>query len=62
MFKIIAFYLDFDGAKNIYVLQVLNLGFGGCWRLLIGVRDLDLYLDMVTGLQYTHSPNFGSLS
>ena len=27
-------YLDFEGAKNINVLEVLILGFGGCWRFL----------------------------
>ena len=38
----------------------------GLWRtqewVLAGVWHLDLNLDMVTGLWYTHDPNFGSLS
>ena len=29
MIPIIAFYLDFEGAKNIYVLKVFIWGFGG---------------------------------
>ena len=48
-------YLDFEGAKNIYVLNVPILGFWGCWHLNLG-------LDMVTGLLYTLTLNFGSLS
>ena len=54
-----ALYLDFDGAKNIYVLQVLIWGFGGCWRFLTRVWHPDIDLDMVTGLWYTHVQNFG---
>ena len=62
MLQILALYLDFGGAKNIHVLKVLIWGLGGRWRFLTGVwhQDLDLY--MVTGLWYTHDPNFGSLS
>ena len=30
MFQILALYLDFEGAKNINVLQVIIYGFGGC--------------------------------
>ena len=59
---ILALYLDFEGEKNIHVLKVLIWGFGGHWRLLIVVWDLDLDLDMVTGLWYTHVLIFGSLS
>ena len=33
----LALYLDFEGAKNIYVLEVLIWGFGGHWRFLTGV-------------------------
>ena len=47
---ILALYLDFEGVKNIHVLQVLIWGFGGCWKFLTGVRHLDIDLDMVTGL------------
>ena len=49
MIRILALYLDFEGAKNIHVLQVLIRGFGGCWRFLTGVWHPDIDLDMVTG-------------
>merc|ERR1712081_154200 len=62
IFRISALYLDFEGAKNTHVLQVLIWGFGGHWRLLTGVWHLDLDLDLVTGLLYNHDINFGSLS
>ena len=48
--QILALYIDLEGAKNIHVLQVLIWGFDGGWRLLTGVRYLDLDLDMVTDL------------
>ena len=48
--KILAPYIDFEGAKNTHFLKVLIWGFGGCWRFLTGVWHLDLDLDMVTGL------------
>ena len=47
MIQILALYLDFEGAKNIHVLQVLIWGFGGCWRFLTGVYHLEIDLDMV---------------
>ena len=50
MIQILALHLDFKGAKKIYVLYVLILGFGGGCRVLTGVWHLDLDLDMVTGL------------
>ena len=50
MIQIWALYLDFEGAKNIHILEVLILGFGGRWRFLTGVWHLYLDLDMVTGL------------
>ena len=62
MFRILALYLDSEGAKHIHVLHVLILGFGGCWRFLTGVWHLDLDLDLVTGLWYTHDLTFSSLS
>ena len=62
IFRILAFYLAFEGAKNIYVLWLMIWGFGGGWRFLTGVWHLDLDLDMVTGLWYTHIPNFGPLN
>jgi len=37
IFKNFALYLDFGGAKNIHLFQVLVWGFGGIWNL-----DLDL--------------------
>ena len=45
MIQIWALYLEFEGAKNIYVLEVLIWGFGGRWRFLTGVWHLDLDLD-----------------
>ena len=38
----LAFFLDFEGAKNIHVHKVLICHFGGCWRFLSGVWHLDL--------------------
>ena len=49
MIQILALYLDFEGAKNIHVLKVLIWGFGGRWRFLTGVWNLDIDLDMVPG-------------
>ena len=54
--QILALYLDFEGAENIYVHLVIIWGFGGCWRFLTGVWHLDLDLDMVMG------PGFGLCS
>ena len=48
--KNLALYLDYEGAKNIHVLKVLILGFGGHWRLLTGVLHPDIDWDMVNGL------------
>ena len=62
MTQILALYLDFKGAKNVHVLQVLISGFGGRWRFLTGVWHPDIDLDTVTGLWYTPIPKFGSLS
>ena len=42
MFRILALYLDFEGAKNLPVLKVLIQGFGGCWRFQTEVWHLDL--------------------
>ena len=42
MIQILALYLDFEGAKNIHVLEVLIWSFWGCWRFLSGVWHLDL--------------------
>ena len=60
MVQIWALYLNFEGTKTINVLEVLIWGFGGCRMFLTGVWYLSLCLDMVTGLSYTHVPNFGS--
>ena len=62
MIQIWALYLDFEGAKNIHVLQVLIWGFEGFWMFLTGVWHVDHDLDMVTGLLYIYDPTFGSLS
>ena len=56
IFKILALYLDFEGAKNIHVLSVLFMDFDGGWRYLTEVWHLDL--DMVISLYYTHIPNY----
>ena len=50
MFLILAFYLNFEGAKKIHVLYVLIRGSGSHWSFLTGVCHLDLDLDMVTGV------------
>ena len=50
MIQIVALYLNFEGEKNIHVLEVLIWGFGGRWRFLTGDWHLDFDLDMVTGL------------
>merc|ERR1711954_293590 len=47
MIQILALYLDFEGAKNIHVLQVLIWSFGGCWRFLTCVWHPDIDSDMV---------------
>ena len=57
-----ALYLEYKGAKNIHVFQVLIWVFGDGWWLLNGVRNLDLHFNIVNGLLYTYIPNFGSLS
>ena len=62
MFRILALYLDFIYAKNIYATEVLMWSFRGRLMLLTGVWHLVLDFDIVTGLCYTHVPNFGSLS
>ena len=62
IFQIVALYLDYEGSKNIYVFQVLSWDFAGDWRFLNETWHHDLDLDIVVGLWYTHSPNFGSLS
>ena len=49
MFRIWHFYFDFEGVKNINVLQVLISGFECCWKFLIRLWHFDLDLNMVTG-------------
>ena len=48
MIRIFALYVDFEGAKNINVLQVLIWGFGGRWRFVTGVWHPDLDFEVVT--------------
>ena len=62
MMHILCLYLDFEGAKVIHVLKVLTWGFEGRWMFLTEVWNLDLDFDIVTGLPYTHIPNFCSPS
>ena len=62
LIQILFLYVDFKGAKNIYVLKVLIWSFGRCWRFLAGVWHHDLHWCMVSGLWYTHDTNFDSLS
>ena len=62
IFQIWALDHEFEGLKNIHVLQVLIWGFGERWRFLTGIWHPDIDLDIVTGLWYNHIPNFGSLS
>ena len=50
IFQILALYLDFEGAKKIHVLQLLVWRFGGKWRFLTGIWNLEIDLDKVTGL------------
>ena len=50
IFQLLDLYLDFEGAKNILVHNVLIWGFGGRLRLLTGIWYLDLDLDIVLGL------------
>ena len=59
MIQILALYGDFEGAKNIHVLKVIIWSFGGHWRFLTGVWQLDLDYDMVTYLMYNIVPKFG---
>ena len=61
IFRILALNLNFEGAKSIHVLKVLIWDSGGCQRFLTKVSHLDLNLDMVPGLWYTHVLNLGSL-
>ena len=49
MFHILGLYIDFEGAKNIYVLKVLKLVFGGWLRFLTGVLHLDINLNRIPG-------------
>ena len=57
--RFLALYIDFEGAKNIHVLQVLIRCFGGCWRILIGVCNLDLWMimDFLVSLMFPQSFN-----
>merc|ERR1712081_139506 len=48
--QILILYVDFEGAKNIHVLEVLIWGFGGCWRFLTGVWHLDHDLNELRNL------------
>ena len=60
--QILSLSVELEGAKNIHVFKGLIWSFGGCWRILIWVWDLELDFDMVSCLYYTCVTNFGSLS
>ena len=47
--QILALHLDLEGAKNIHALQVLIWDFGGHWRFLTRVWNLDIDMDMGIG-------------
>ena len=53
--------LWFLGDKEHLCPLSTDLGIWGGWRFMTEVWHLDLDLDMVTGLWYTHGLNFGSL-
>ena len=50
MIQILALYLDFEGEKNVHVLQVLLWGFGGHLRFLTGSLHPYINSDIVTVL------------
>merc|ERR1711954_77234 len=52
MIQILALNLDFEGAKNFHVLQVIIWGFGGHWLFLTWDWHLDLDFDMVRNLAW----------
>ena len=60
--QILALYLYFEGAKNIHVLQVLILVFGGGLRFLTGVQHLDLDLNMVNSVYQLSPESFRALA
>ena len=62
IFQIIALYLDFEGARNIHVLSSPPWGLCRMLEVPDWVWHLDIALDMITGLCYTHSLPIGSLS
>ena len=61
MIKLVAVYLDFEGAKNIQIIQVLIWDFKGCWSLSLGF-DIFILIWIWSLVFDTHDPNFGSLS
>ena len=50
--RLLAFYLGFEGAKNIHVLLVLIWSFGGHWMFLTGVWLPDIDSDIVRNLAW----------
>ena len=61
MIQILALYLNFEGAKNVHVLKVINWGFGGCWRFLTGVYHHDPDFDMLRNFVWIFPEIFISL-
>ena len=61
MFRNSAFYIEYKGAKNAHVLEVLDWGFGGLWRFLTGVLVPDHDGDGSKMYQTTYVPEFSFL-
>ena len=60
MFKNSAFYVEFEGAKNPHVLEVLGWSCGGLWRFLTWVLVPDNDWDGSTMSQTTDDPKSAS--
>ena len=58
MFRNSAFYVEFIGAKNPHVLEVLGWSCGGLWRFLTGVLVPDHDGDRSAMSQTTYVPKF----
>ena len=61
MFRNSAFYIEYKGAKNPHVLEVLDWGFGGLWRFLTEVSGHDHDGDVSSKSQITYVPKFSFL-
>ena len=54
-------YIEFKGAKNPHVLDVLGWSWGGLWRFLTGILDPDHDGDRTTKSQTTYVSKFSLL-